>query len=99
MRTATATPAEYLVTAARPSKAFGTYVLPKPVWNDFNADQTTGVVKFNGPNSLADDKIKVQDRNSAEYVVFFKIKAVACTSGTIPAEIELDPRIENTGQN
>lgn len=86
-------------TAARPSKAFGTYVLPQPVYDDFNADQTTGMVKFTAPNFLANNLIRLKNKNSAEYVVFFKIKAVACTSGTVPAAIELDPRIKNTGQN
>ncbi len=80
-----------------PGKGFGKWELPQPVFEDFNADKTTGVVKFSGPSSLADDLIKVKNKNSAEYVVFFNIKAVACKLGTIPAEITLDPRIENTG--
>ena len=84
---------------ANPDKGFGKWDLPKPVFEDFNADKATGEVKFNGPNSLANNLIKVKDKNSAEYVVFFKIKAVACESGTVPAEIWLDPRIENGGRN
>ncbi len=85
-------------TAANPIKGFGMWELPQPVYEDFNADKSTGKVNFRGPNSLANDLIKVKDKNTAEYVVFFKIKAVVCTPGTIPAEIWLDPRIENSGR-
>lgn len=84
---------------ANPGKGFGKWELPQPVADDFNAEKSSGEVKFSGPNSLADDQIKVKDKNSAEYVVFFKIKAVACSSETDPTEIFLDPRIENGGRN
>ena len=82
---------------AVPSKGFGKYKLPKPVFEDFNADETTGKVKFaGGSNSLANDLIKVKNKNQAEYVVFFKIEAVLCESGT--GSIWLDPQIENKGR-
>lgn len=84
---------------ANPDKGFGKWELPQPVFEDFNANKTTGAVKFSGSNSLADDQIRVKDKNSAEYVVFFKIKAVLCAPGTLPPEIWLDPRIENGGRN
>jgi len=86
-------------TNAHPSKGFGQWELPQPVADDFNANKATGLVKFTGSNSLADDQIKVKDKNSAEYVVFYKIKALACEEGTIPTEIWLDPRIVNGGRN
>lgn len=80
--------------SGRMVKAFGAYNVPAVVTSDFGTD-AKGNVLWAGPNRLSDDMIKLKNRNSAEYVVFFEIEATRCDD---PSEvIYLDPRVENTG--
>lgn len=83
-------------------KAFGRYILPAIVQQDFDA-LPDGTIQWGNTagnnNKLHDDKIKIRDRNEGAYVVFFKIVAVPCDPQSQLPPIELDPRIENTGLN
>lgn len=82
-------------------KAFGYYVMPAIVTQDFDT-QADGTLNFGNPgsNSLKDDKINVKNKNKGIYTVFYQITATKCPdidhSG--PETIYLDPRIKNTGQ-
>jgi len=77
------------------SKAFGKHQQPDSVIDDFGTD-AVGNVMWGGNNKLADDKIKLKDKNGSAYVVYFQIIATHCSN---PADvIYLDPRIENTGR-
>ena len=67
---------------------WGTYPLPTPVKNDFNADANTGWV--NGVPKAA--TVNITDQNSKKYTVFYRVRAIC--EGT---EIYLDPRIDNEG--
>lgn len=80
-------------------KAFGIYVLPAIVTSDFGAN-ASGIVQWTNHNKLADDKIKIKNKNHGEYVVFYQIKASKCPGSTVagPADIYLDPRVRNTGR-
>jgi hypothetical protein len=80
-------------------KAFEKYVMPAIVTSDFGTD-ATGKVLWNNHNSLADDKIKIKNKNEGAYVVFYQIKASKCPGSNAngPAHIYLDPKIRNTGK-
>ncbi len=69
---------------------WGTYPLPAPVSNDFNANSTTGWVNGIAPPNATVD---ITDQNSKKYTVFYRVRAIC--EGT---EIYLDPRIDNDGQ-
>ena len=82
-------------------KAFGKYVVPEVVAQDFDTDARGNVFWKDStfarrPNQLADDKIKLKNKNQGEYVVFFQIEATHCTDPSVV--IYLDPRIKNTGK-
>ena len=70
--------------------------LPPHVANDFDADPNTGFVNLaSGENQLKDERIKLRDKNSSAYEVFYEITAVSCTGS---GEIKLDPTIRNGGK-
>jgi hypothetical protein len=68
--------------------------LSSDVAGDFNADPNTGYIKWDGSNSLGDDKIKIRNKNRTAYSVFYEITATECTGS---GEIKLDPVIKNGG--
>jgi len=73
--------------------------LPDDVADDFYADKDTGVIDLvrgnHGWNKLSKDRIKLKDKNSREYMVFYEITARQCDgNGTIV----LDPMVRNDGR-
>jgi hypothetical protein len=69
--------------------------LSKKITDDFNADPTTGYIKWDSnDNTLSDDRIKLKNKNIEAYNVYYEITATECT-GT--GEIKLDPVIKNGG--
>lgn len=78
-------------------KPFGKYPLPSSAMSDFDLS-SDGYVIWDGANNnkLADDKIKLKDKNESAYTIYFMIEATHCTDSS--DIIYLDPRIENTGK-
>ena len=73
--------------------------LPDDVAEDFYADRDTGIVDLaggnHGWNDLSKSRIKLKDKNSGAYTVFYEITARQCTGdGTIM----LDPMVRNGGK-
>jgi hypothetical protein len=62
---------------------------------DFNADPTTGYIKWDSnDNTLSDERIKLKNKNIKAYSVYYEVTATKC-DGT--GEIKLDPVIRNGG--
>jgi hypothetical protein len=62
---------------------------------DFNADPTTGYIKWDSnDNTLSDERIKLKNKNIKAYSVYYEITAVGCNGS---GEIKLDPVIRNGG--
>ncbi len=69
--------------------------LDKKVAADFNADPTTGYIKWDGnENTLSDQRIKLKNNNVQAYSVYYEITAMECNGS---GEIKLDPVIRNGG--
>lgn len=66
--------------------------LKRHVANDFDVDLQTGYINFIR-NGVAVD---VDNGNHSAYDIFYRVLAT-CTSADEPGEIELDPKIRNTG--
>ena len=79
------------VQLAMDNKAWGT-PLKRHVANDFDVDLQTGFINFIR-NGVAVD---VDNGNHSAYDIFYRVLAT-CTSADEPGEIELDPKIRNTG--
>jgi len=70
--------------------------LPANVAADFSADPNTGIIDLSaGNNQLKDDRIKLKDKNSGAYTVYYEIQATSCEGS---GAIVLDPAIRNTGK-
>jgi hypothetical protein len=78
-------------------KPFGKYPMPSSAISDFDL-RSDGYVIWDGANNnkLADDKIKLKDKNETAYTIYFMIEAAHCANSS--EVIYLDPRIENTGR-
>ena len=73
--------------------------LPDDVAEDFYADKDTGIVDLakgnHGWNDLSKSRIKLKDKNSRAYTIFYEITARQCDgNGTIL----LDPMVRNGGK-
>lgn len=69
--------------------------LRQDIADDFNADPTTGYIKWGTNDStLSDAQIKLKNKNTKAYSVYYEITATACNGA---GEIKLDPVIRNGG--
>lgn len=70
--------------------------LKQAIVDDFDADPTTGYIKWDlSRNSLSESRIKLLDNNADAYSVYYEITATQCV-GT--GEAKLDPVIKNGGR-
>jgi len=90
----------YKLSAFRLAEAHKVWPTPaKPlrqdIADDFNADPTTGYIKWDTNDStLSDARIKLKNKNIKAYSVYYEITATACNGA---GEIKLDPVIRNGG--